>query len=251
MTIMYRRPGALSALVAAAAIGLALIGLAGCSGGSSSAPSVASLPPSSGGPTATGAAAGSTATASSSAAASGGGSSTASATQLLDQWAACMRSQGDAGQTDPTIDSDGVIHIAMPVPAHGNTDQYGQEAHNSSGPCGHYLQQASKLLLGGQPSPPPPSLATELKYAECMRANGVPKYPDPNGSNEGPYIGNLDPSGPVFQNANKLCSAKYGLPTGNEPEPPGSIMVAPANPPHGNRSGSGPIPVNSGAGGNG
>jgi hypothetical protein len=168
-----------------------------------------------------------------------------------------MRGIGDAGQTDPTIDSNSVIQIVVPAGSPGgqpnpNSNQYDQDAHNSSGPCGHYLQQASKDLLGGQPSPPPPSLATELKYAQCMRANGVPKFPDPNGNEEGPSLGNLDPSGPVFQNADKMCSAKYGMGSSNAPEPPGSIMVGPGNPPSGSGSGSNrPRSVNNGAGANG
>jgi hypothetical protein len=162
-----------------------------------------------------------------------------------------MRSQGDTGQADPTIDSNEVINIVVP-PASPQTANFSDEAHNSSGPCGHYLQQASKVLLGGQASPPPPSLATELKYAQCMRANGVPKYPDPNGSVEGPSLLNLDPNGPVFQNADKLCSAKYGLPTGNEPEPPGSIQVGSATPPGGNGNGANrPVQASRGPGANG
>lgn len=178
--------------------------------------------------------------------------STGNATQLVDKWAACMRRHGDTGQTDPTIDTNGVINITVPPQGPGG-ENFSNEAHDSTGPCGSYLQAASKALLGGRASPPPPSLAQLLKYARCMRAHGVPKFPDPNGSGR-TYIGNLDPNGAVFVNADKVCSKATGMPSGNQPEPPGSIMVGPGAAPSGgvrpagNHSGavpSGAIPVDS------
>ena len=98
MTRIYRRSGGLAILAAAAAVGLAA-----CSGGSGS-PHVASL--------------GGSGSGSSSGTGSGSGGSTASQpkgnpTQLLDEWAACMRRHGDPGQADPTIDANKVIHITL------------------------------------------------------------------------------------------------------------------------------------------
>ena len=40
-------------------------------------------------------------------------------TQLLDEWATCMRSHGDPDQVDPTIDANKVIHITFPADANG------------------------------------------------------------------------------------------------------------------------------------
>jgi hypothetical protein len=239
MTRIYWRPGGLMVLVAAAAIGLAA-----CSGGSSSDPAVASLPATSSG-SASGSPASGGSSPSSGSSASGG--ATSGATQLLDQWAACMRGIGDTGQTDPTIDSNEVIQILTPMSRPGE-ENFGDEAHDSTGPCGHYLQQASKLLLGGQPSPPPPSLSQVLEYAKCMRANGVPKYPDPDGSGRTNLL-DIDMSSPAFKNADKLCSAKYGLVAPGTPEPPGSIQVGTAGgPPDGSMPNR---PANPGAGANG
>jgi hypothetical protein len=65
-----------------------------------------------------------------------------------------------------------------------------------------------------------------------MHAHGVPKFPDPNGCGE-TYVGNLDPNGVVFQNADKLCSKETGALSGSQPEPPGSLMVGPAAVPSG------------------
>jgi hypothetical protein len=202
----YRRPGGLAVLVAAAAIGLAA-----CGGGGSSTPHVASLGSSDG--------SGSTDP--------GGSSTTAPSsgnpTQLLDQWATCIRGHGDPGQVDPTIDSNKDIDISMTNVPKALED----EVHGSTGPCSNYLLAAENQLRGGQPAPTDNPVA-DLKYAQCMRANGVPDFPDPNGSSEGPDIGNLDPDGPVFQNADKLCSKKVGLPyyaPGAQGEAPGVVIV--------------------------
>lgn len=230
MTRMYRRPGGLAVLVAAAAIGLAA-----CSGGGSSAPHVASLGSSDG--------SGSTDP--------GGSSTTAPSsgnpTQLLDQWAACIRGHGDPSQVDPTIDSNKDIDINMT----NVSTTLSNEVHGSTGPCSNYLLAAENALRGGQPPPQAPSLAVQLKYAECMRASGVPKYPDPNGSSRGPsFIAlGIDTNSPVFQNADKLCSKKVGMPYyAPGYEVPGVVIVSSCNAPPGVKCPSGGPPP--GGGGN-
>ena len=229
MTTTYRRCGGLAGLAAAAAIGLAA-----CSGGSS-VPQVASLGSSTG-----------------TAANSGGGGSSAgtgsgNATQLLDEWTSCIRGHGDPDQADPTVDSNSDIDITM-----DNVSQtLSNEVHAGTGPCSSYLTAASAALRGGQPAPQAPSLAVQLKYAECMRANGVPKFPDPNGSQD-QYIGNLDPNSPTFENADKLCSKKTGetyYPPGKEA--PGVIIVTNCNPPPGKQCPAGGPGANGGSGGSG
>jgi hypothetical protein len=211
--------------------GIALL-TAACSSGSST-PQVASLATSGSGNSA------SNGNGSGSFAATG---STGNATRLVDEWAGCMRRHGDTGQSDPTIDINGVINITVPPQGPGG-ENFSNEAHDSTGPCGSYLQAASKALLGGRASPPPPSLAQLLSYASCMRAHGVPKFPDPNGSGR-TDIGNLDPNGAVFVNANKVCSKATGTPSGDQPEPPGSIMVGPGA---ALRGGNRPSAIHSGA----
>jgi hypothetical protein len=216
MISAYRRSGGLAVLAAVAAIGLAA-----CGGGSST-PHVASL--------------GTSSSDSGSGSSDGGGNSTAAAptgnaTKLLDEWAACMRKHGDPSQTDPTIDTDKVIHIFM-----RNVSQaLSSDAHGSTGPCSQYELAAENALRGGQPAPQAPSLAAQLKYAECMRANGEPGYPDPNGSAEQKFPSGVDPNSTVFQNANKLCVQKTGMPaywaTGTGV--PGEVMVESCNAPAG------------------
>lgn len=229
MTTTYRRSGGLAVLVAAAAIGLAA-----CSGGSS-APQVASLGNSAG----------------TSASSGGGGSSAATgsgnATQLLDEWTTCIRGHGDPNQADPTVDSNSDIDITMD----NVSPTLAGEVHGGTGPCSNYLTAASAALRGGQPAPQAPSLAVQLKYAECMRANGVPKFPDPNGSQD-QYIGNLDPNSPTFENADKVCSKKTGetyYPPGKEA--PGVIVVTSCNPPPGKQCPAGGPGANADSGGSG
>ena len=49
------------------------------------------------------------------------------------------------------------------------------------------------------------SAAQELRYAECMRAHGVPSFPDP--SSNGVFDGSdIDPNAPQFQSAQAKCS---------------------------------------------
>jgi hypothetical protein len=71
-----------------------------------------------------------------------------------------------------------------------------------------------------------------------MRANGIPDFPDPSGG--GLSIqrgGDLDPSNPAFQRAQKLCGKQAGVtgPIGGGPPQPGMIrvMAAGAPPPGG------------------
>ena len=203
MKATIRRAGGLAPIAAAAAIGLAA-----CGGGSGS-PHVANL--------------GTSTTLATSSGNRGGSGSSSTAlpssnpTQLLDEWAACMRAHGDPGQADPTIDASKVIHLtwndAIPGGIYG-TNKGGQ---GNAGPgqyCRTYIDTAETDLQGGQ-NQQQPSQAQLLKFSQCMRANGIPDFPDPsNGGlsfNRGAG-GDLNPSNPVFQNASTLCAQKTGVP---------------------------------------
>jgi hypothetical protein len=197
--MMNRRWGGLAVLVAGAAIGLAA-----CSGAGSSSPHVASLGNnSSDGPprTTTTAPAGSPA-------------------ELLDEWASCMRSHGDSGQVDPTVDADKVIQITL------GAGYNGQGLRGESGACGTFLSAAQTALGGGTP-PGSSSEATGLKFARCMRANGVPGYPDPTAGNQvGHTTNGLDMNSPTFQAAATLCAKKTGYQSKfSTAAQPGSINI--------------------------
>jgi hypothetical protein len=214
-------PATLLLLVAASAIGLAACG-------GSSSPHVANLGTSSGQgsrPTAT--------------------LPTGTATQLLDEWGACMRSHGDPGQVDPTVDANKVIQITLP-------QGYAEGLRGGSGRlCASYLTAAQTALRGGEP-PETTDLATAVKFAECMRSNGVPDFPDPTGDGQTFHANpgsNLDPANPAFQAASTLCANKTGFAKfgGGSPQP-GQINLNIAGGPGGKPSGNSGSGANPGAG---
>jgi hypothetical protein len=225
MTKAYRRSGGLAALAAAAAIGLAACG-------GSSSPHIASLGNSSG---------------------NSGGSTTTTLpkgnpTQLLDGWASCMRSHGDPTQVDPTIDANKVIHITFPASASGNGPV--GLGKGSNDPCSAYLTAASTALRGGKPLQKPDPVKLE-KFAQCMRANGVPDFPDPSGGGLSIQVhpgSDLNPNNPTLQNASKLCAKKTGVPGfgGGTPQP-GSIEATGGAGPQAGPGGNGGAGAKSGA----
>jgi hypothetical protein len=218
MSMTYLRSGLLAVAAAAAAIGLA-----GCGG--SSAPHVASLSGSSGH--------------------GGSGSTTTTlpkgdATQLLDEWATCMRAHGDPDQVDPTIDANKVIHITYP-PGAGNNGPV-DLGKGSNDPCGNYLTAASTALRGGQPVPKPDPAKLE-KFAQCMRASGIPDFPDPSGGGLSIQThpgSDLNPSNPTFKKAAKRCGQRAGVPLfGGSTPPAGSIEATSSGGPGGGPGGNG------------
>jgi hypothetical protein len=195
-----RRRAGLAVVAAVAAIGLAA-----CGGPSS--PQVANLGKSSSG----------TATAGNSAASGSAGNPT----KLLDEWAACMRSHGDPDQADPTIDARRVIQVIIPLNA-----PKGAMASSGAQSCQSLLTAASTSLRGGPPPAPDP--AKELKFAECMRANGVPAFPDPSSDgglslNAGSGVSLNNPS---VRNAATVCVKQTGVSfLGVGTPPAGTVMV--------------------------
>ena len=200
MTTRCRRSGGLAVLAAVAALGLA-----GCGGGGHGSPKVASLP--------------STAIVGRTSNANSGGSSattlpTGDATRVLDDWATCMHSHGDPNQADPVVGSDKTIQIWIDIS--GINPELSNEVHAGTAPCNQYLNAAQMALRNGQPFPQPPSEVTEVKFAECMRANGVPNYPNPSGpdGSETNFNGTgIDPNSPLVQKVDTYCTTKLGIHT--------------------------------------
>lgn len=215
-----RRPAGLAVLAASAAIGLAACG------GSTRSPQVASLGTSS-----------SQGGGSSASSGTGGGSGASSAgstaaptgnpARLLDEWAACMRRHGDPGQADPTITASEVIDITWNAATPGGPYGTNKGGQGNDGPgqyCRAYLNAAQTALGGGQRLKQPSQARLE-KFSKCMRANGIPDFPDPTPGG-GLSInlgagGDLNPNNPAFRDAAKLCAQKTGV-TGfgsNQPQP--------------------------------
>ncbi|MGB9111485.1 MAG: hypothetical protein WCF24_02020, partial [Acidimicrobiales bacterium] len=158
MTARYRRSGALALAVAAISLGFAA-----CGGTGSGSPSVASVSTTTAAPQS-----GNTAT-------TVPNNKKHNAAALLVEWATCMRRHGDPNQPDPTIDAHGGINIAIP----GSAESLSNAVHNGTAPCNGYLAAASSALRAGARDLTPPNQASLVQYSQCMRANGVPNYPDP------------------------------------------------------------------------
>jgi hypothetical protein len=212
MTRMHRRPGALAVLVAAAALALAA-----CSSGSST-PQVASL----GTSTSSGASTDPGTSSGTSGGSTPAAQSASDPTRLVDEWAACERSHGDPDQADPAVDASGVIHITIPQQAQPTGD-----IHDLTGTCSEYLAAAQNELRAANPVAAPPDQAEYLKYVSCMRANGVPNYPYPNGDQTNFNGTGVDPNSPAVVRVNDLCGKKIGAPAWwiNGTSTPGSIEV--------------------------
>jgi hypothetical protein len=196
----------------------AAIGLAACGGGSGNPPHIASLG----------------AKTSNSRGSSTTTQPTGNPTELLDQWATCIRSHGDPNQVDPTIDANKDIEITM----RNVSATLSGEVHGGAGPCSNYLLAAEAALRGGQAAPQAPSTAQEIAYVDCMRVNGVPNYPDPSADGDTEFEGTgINTNSPAFEHADEVCSKKTGTPYyAPGTETPGVIIVRSINEPDGGDS---------------
>jgi hypothetical protein len=73
------------------------------------------------------------------------------------------------------------------------------------------LQSCAKLITGNRPRPPRSANNTaQVRFAECMRVNGVPDYPDPAAATSGPIqsVGSgIDLDTPAAKHAARVCGA--------------------------------------------
>jgi hypothetical protein len=120
------------------------------------------------------------------------------------KFAQCMRVNGVPNFPDPTFTSGGINSNlnGSGIDPNSPTVQKAREA------CKQYEQDDQSA----NPSANPSAQAQSLKYARCMRANGVPNFPDPDASGGislSPGSG-LDPNDPAFQKAARACQSQQG-----------------------------------------
>jgi hypothetical protein len=82
-----------------------------------------------------------------------------------------------------------------------------------SGPIFDAAKKTCGFMSGGGPEPPQASESYKLAaiaFARCMRARGVPNFPDPTFSEGGGVMGGdapgIDRNAPAVQRASRLCS---------------------------------------------
>lgn len=128
-------------------------------------------------------------------------------------YANCMRSHGVRDFPDPNSRGEFQLRPSTRV----------ENGHRT--PTGDLLQsspafQAAERTCGPFGSTGPvvtktqenQAFSSELKAAACMRANGVPTYPDPkliNGSIDLEYNDKFNPASPAFQRAARKCSKPH------------------------------------------
>jgi hypothetical protein len=106
----------------------------------------------------------------------------------------CMRSHGVTNFPDPN--AQGSIQLPAGFDTTSSQYQAAVQACQSLEPAGAVV---------GQP-PTAQQLSQALKFTDCMRANGVPTFPDPTpqGTFQG-GAGGFDPKSPQFQTALRSC----------------------------------------------
>ena len=115
----------------------------------------------------------------------------------------CMRAHGIKDFPDPGSDGD--------IQLNAGPDS------DLSGPKFQAADSACKSLLPNHAVAPANLKAASLKYAKCMRANGIADFPDPKADGrlqlQATPGGDLDPNNPTFKSANDAC--KQYLPAGS------------------------------------
>jgi hypothetical protein len=136
-------------------------------------------------------------------------------------FSACMRKHGVPNFPDP--DSNGNIKITGGRDSHGGT--FGIDANS---PQFRKAQKACRKLQpnGSRPSPQEQARMQQraLKFSQCMRSHGVPKFPDPqfspNGGTEMKIGQDVNPNSPQFKAAQKACQKLVpGGPLSGAPPP--------------------------------
>ncbi len=126
-----------------------------------------------------------------------GGLSLQAVYQAQYQYAQCMRSHGVGGYPDPVLTAHAVSTPIAKIDA--NSPNYA----SASSVC-------KKLIPNGGPPSAAQMQAAEaaaLKHSQCMRAHGVPNFPDPSVSHGGITVElpRSDLNSPAFQSATKTC----------------------------------------------
>jgi hypothetical protein len=112
-----------------------------------------------------------------------------------------MRSHGVSDFHDPTVGSNGLPSFGPTLNVNGGAPVYkaAQQA------CKHDLPSIGPHTSAEKAT----ANAAALKYSTCMRLNGVPDFPDPNGQGliQVNATGTLEPSSPQFQKAVTACKS--------------------------------------------
>jgi len=135
-------------------------------------------------------------------------------------FARCMRAHGVPNFPDPRpLSQLPATNTMQPAPAGGFTANPHSPAYQRASRDCNSLAVATQVSQGQQNQ----VRTAQLKFAVCMRAHGVPNYPDPTPDgdvgNDGAISG-VNPSSPAYQGAEEHCSNFQ--PRETIPKPPGA-----------------------------
>jgi len=123
---------------------------------------------------------------------SGTATSPSSRPNVALQYAQCMRANGVPNFPDPPIKPGRGIDFQSPA------------FQSASKTCEKYLPRST----GAPPAIPAAVRREWLAFAKCVRANGVPSFPDPGPNGIQFPLGSPIPQSPAFQHAQNACK-KY------------------------------------------
>ena len=130
-------------------------------------------------------------------------------------FATCMRSHGLSGYPDPQVSQSGghgSVHISP-----GGLDPNSPAFKSATRACGHLMPG------GGAPSAASPhELAQDVRFATCMRTNGVGNFPDPGRDGAFTLPSGIDQQSPQFQHAMTACANVEPSSLSIFDQPPGS-----------------------------
>ncbi len=131
----------------------------------------------------------------------GGGGGPSAVLAKFEAYATCMRGHGIPDFPDPTSSPGGGVSFQINGGPGSDLD------HNN--PSFIAADQACRPLLpGGTQSTAQPAakIAEEVKWAQCMRAHGLPSFPDPD--RQGAFDSSrFNESTPAFQTASNACQS--------------------------------------------
>ena len=113
------------------------------------------------------------------------------------KFAQCMRDNG-VDMPDPEFDGNGGVGVRL-----GGPNESVEDVEQAMQACREYAPNG-----GEPPGPPDPQMQERaLKFAQCMRDNGVESFPDPDGA-----MMRIDGSvgeDPDFEAAQEKCAAEF------------------------------------------
>ena len=133
--------------------------------------------------------------------ANGGAGSSSRVFSQFEAYSKCMRRHGIPDFPDPTSSPGGGVSIQINGGPGSDLDRNNPKFKSANRTC-----QSLEPGAGSQPSQSAAKIAAEVKWAQCMRSNGLPGFPDPD--SQGAFDSSkFNESTPAFQSASNACQS--------------------------------------------